>query len=182
VTASRELDALVAEKVMGESLKPHRDVALVAVGRSKISCTGPTFLLCNGREIPMPNGEKLRAPEGDRDWNSRYYLHVAEVLGDEIAAEVDAYHLLPKRYSSDTAAAWRVVEKMRADGVAFVLGSNGCSAQVSVWFVDGIWALGRSQNSVPEQGAPRIRGAATADTAPLAICLAALKAVGVEIN
>lgn len=82
----------------------------------------------------------------------------------------------PPAYSADICAAWHVVTKMRARKIAFVLGANGCSDQWSAWFMDGIWALGHQQNDVPEPGSHALLGSATADTAPLAICLAALRA------
>lgn len=82
----------------------------------------------------------------------------------------------PPAYSADICAAWHVVTKMRARKIAFVLAANGCSEQWSAWFIDGIWALGKQQNEVPEFGDPALLGSATASTAPLAICLAALAA------
>ncbi len=88
-------------RALGVDIPPHRDVAMVAVGWKHILSTGPTFMLTNGREVPMPNGAELRKPEGTDDWNARYALHVAEVLGDEIKAEVDAYRLPAEPYDCD---------------------------------------------------------------------------------
>lgn len=98
------------------------------------------------------------------------------LLGVMVYATGTSDTLLP-HFSTDMDSAWSVVEKMRERNAAFVLGSNGCSSQVSAWFIDGTWALGYQQNRVPEHGDPHLLGAATAETAPLAICLAALKAI-----
>lgn len=76
--------------------------------------------------------------------------------------------------------AFMLVDALRLRKMAFVLGSNGCSAQVTAWFVDGIWSLGLRQNQVPEHGDPHLRGCYTAEAAPRAITVAALRAVGVD--
>lgn len=134
MTASRELDALIAEKVMGA-----REVLL-----------DPTDgCVAGARQFPATNG---------RNASGRVPF-----------------------YSSDIAAAWTVVEKMRERKMAFVLGANGHSEQFSAWFFNGIWALAKNQNSVPDHGDPHLYGSATAGTAPLAIALAALQALGVEV-
>lgn len=80
--------------------------------------------------------------------------------------------------STDIVAAFLVVDKMRqAHHAAFVLGANGHANQFTAWFNDGIWALAKPQNACPELNDPKCLGSATADTVPLAICLAALAAV-----
>lgn len=74
---------------------------------------------------------------------------------------------VPPSFSTDIATAWRVVEKMRAAGYATIHVSCGCD-------IHGVpvpgWYASFFQSAA-------IRGAsATADTAPLAICRAALAA------
>ena len=67
-------------------------------------------------------------------------------------------------YSTDIAAAWEVVEYMRAkDEWAFTLGTD----------TDGDWDATFWEGDTFHD--------ATADTAPHAICLAALKAIGAEV-
>lgn len=172
MNAGRELDALVAEHVMGERLTPGRERAMVEVGWRHISVTGRTFLLDNGESLPMPGGEYLPAPEADDDWepvwNDRYALHVARHLGDAVAAEVDAVRLPAKPYSTNIAASWEVVEKMLADGwEVFVMVEPRREprnhASVEAW---------HGNRMVCEDG----------DTAPVAICLAALRAYGAEVT
>lgn len=84
-------------------------------------------------------------------------------------------------FSTDIAAAWTVVENLKQSRkMAFVLGSNGCSDQISVWFNDGTWALGHQQNECPDFDDPHLLGAATESSTPLAICIAALKALATK--
>lgn len=74
---------------------------------------------------------------------------------------------MPRRYSTDIASAWGVVEKMQADGWFFKVEDG---ALHTCWYADFII----SEPGRPPKGPRRTQ----ADTAPLAICLAALKAVG----
>ena len=90
-----------AAEWLGVNRPPSREYAMAHVARSKVSYTGREFGLHGGRKIPMPPGEDLRKPEGCADWNDRYFFHVAEVLGDEIAAEVDAFRLPPPDFAND---------------------------------------------------------------------------------
>ena len=109
MSAGRELDALVAEKVMGIDLKPHRDVALAQIGWKYVSVTGPVFKLKTGDELALPNGRELRKPEGTDDWNARYTCKVGEFLAEKypyIAQEVEDYRLEARPYSTDISAAW----------------------------------------------------------------------------
>ena len=64
----------------------------------------------------------------------------------------------PPRYSTDIAAAWEVVEKMREDGFLVALYRSA-----GAWIADTNPGYGKS------------------DTAPHAICLAALRAVGEDV-
>lgn len=70
-------------------------------------------------------------------------------------------------YSTDIAAAWQVVEKMHSDGnhVQVWRNKNNNFWRASMRFEHGKWGKYFTQ----------------ANTAPLAICLAALKAIGVTV-
>lgn len=72
----------------------------------------------------------------------------------------------PRRYSEDIAAAWEVVEKLKG---GFSLDTD--HGKPASWCVNWI-VVGETPKHVVAHG----------DTAPLAICLAALKAVGASRN
>lgn len=120
--AGRELDALVAEKVMGWE--------------------------------PGPGGIHLFPPK-DEPNRKRFTRWNGEARVTEIP-----------HYSTDIAAAWEVVEKL---GHKFQMFLNTRGKWTEADFVH--W---------PDN----LKGyvAASADTAPLAICLAALKACGVDLK
>lgn len=120
--AGRELDALVAEKVMG---------------------------------ITRP--EPLASP--------------IDSLSDEAFARSTRALLLehPAPYSTDIATAWTVVEKMREIDEGFTIMFDKEEKQ---WRAGALWWRGYEQ---AEWWEPR---SAMSETAPHAICLAALKAVG----
>lgn len=160
-----ELDAMVAEHVMGISLTPPREYAMAKVGMSLVRMTGTPFVLDDGREIHTPPGDHLRQPEGSADWNDRYGLYIAERLGDELTAAVDAYRLPAEPYSTDIGAAWRVVERMtegRGWFEACLLPAYGERPGYRVNFTGNQKDFSHAQ------------------TMPEAIALAALKALGVE--
>ncbi len=126
---SRELDALIAEKVMGLTL---------AVSDKAWS---------------------------DEDWLGSDYPTKSNVLA--IVTDAERGSLVPMRrvippYSTDIAAAWLVVERMRGD---FMLDLQD---HIVYWSADFL----RSRPGGIKQVAFQ------APSAPLAICLAALKAVG----
>ena len=110
------------------------------------------------------------------EWVEKY-----ECVCDEEAADcpIHAYDdhdtLLP--YSSDIAAAWRVAEKMRE--------VHGCGVNVNIVRAAFVLASDRGSYSCEIMGgrlrysSPFLGLSATAITAPLAICLAALRAIGV---
>jgi len=83
--------------------------------------------------------------------DAEYFGHIAGCL--DVVAE----------YSTDIAAAWQVVEKLRSDG--FEVELEGDSTGWHCLFLD-----------YPEAGR------AEAQSPPLAICLAALEAAGVEAD
>lgn len=122
---NREIDALVATKVMGFKV----------IG-------GPT------QDVLVNSPTKLHFLKSDETY-----------LGSEGATVDDEFKILP-HYSTDIAAAWEVVE--RVDDVFVLAGFPGAPIGWSATF------------SVDFE--------ASADTAPMAICLAALKSVGVEVE
>lgn len=145
MTAGREMDALVAEHVMGivscEEWKMLHHGAFHG---------GPAFGLMAG-SCPVHGGHpdepsKCAPPE-----------------------------LWPAKYSSDIKAAWEVAEKLVSDGYGPSL----------VYDDHGHWAL--SLESAGPVGPKAnwmnviLDEVQWADTAPLAICIAALRAVDVEV-
>lgn len=121
--AGRELDALVAEKVMG----------------CIISFKGWRYGRCGCDDTKGPS--HMWTPDHETyEW--------------------------PAPYSTDIAAAWEVVEKMgNWHGFDFAIWKKEVGEWRAGWFEDGWEGL---------EG----RADATAESAPHAICLAALKAVG----
>lgn len=147
--AGRELDALIAEKVMGWQAHHRQDkcdgVYIIRCG----SCGGDGHANCYG------GGQ-----------GSIQSLCEDVPCGDEAS--------LPP-YTEEIAAAWQVAEKLRKRAFLFALWNKGhgfvaCfSSDDPVYWLEGIESGPASVDTVQ------------ADTAPLAICLAALKAVGVEV-
>jgi hypothetical protein len=80
-------------------------------------------------------------------------------------------NVLP-HYSTDIAAAWKVVEAMRAAGYSVSIGyyANGCDVGIT------------ARNSRAGWEAVRPVYGGHADTAPRAICIAALRAKGVNVD
>jgi hypothetical protein len=73
-------------------------------------------------------------------------------------------------YSTDIAAAWQVVEKMQ---------SVTPGGDIHIECLDGEWEVSTCHGAFTPLGADGWRDFSAADTAPLAICRAALKAVSV---
>jgi hypothetical protein len=136
IPAGRDLDALVAEKVMGFYVLPEKEIPGCDLGSTKLFC---------GKEPGI-------VPR----WG-----HMDRV----------------KRYSTEIAAAWEIVLKKGCFHlVRLVGGSFRCT------FDDTRWAEGPSLwDDEVYESLPICVHEAIAETAPLAICLAALKAVGVEV-
>lgn len=122
--AGRELDALVAEKVMGWRWISYNN---------------------NGFILVPPDQHSRMKPE--------------YVFQDKAGSREHAG--LP-RYSTDIAAAWEVVEKLHEIPGYEIIDIRLCSIGYAI-----LAPMGNHMKSV-----------STAETAPLAICLAALKAVG----
>lgn len=139
--AGRELDALIAEKVMGE---PPMLSWQVLSPDEKSSCLG-----------------------GTKDECERWLAEHARNFPYSVYA---GYHVGAwrryARYSTDISAAWRVVEKMHEQGFAFfrVEADTPPNTRVQEW-IAGFHRKG--EQTAYWKGA---------DTAPLAICLAALNA------
>jgi len=140
VNAGRELDAVVAEKVMGFRWEEWQ----------------------TGRGLYDQEGVK----RGKRFHTNRLVFEEVPTMGVEAVPTRPLPH-----YSTDIAAAWEVVERFRVEPIgprmvivgcydSAGLGNNGIGCEIKDG-VGGSWQ-------------------AFADTAPLAICRAALQAVGVE--
>jgi hypothetical protein len=138
MNAGRELDALVAEKVMGWIWM--RDPA----------CGEGVYL-----RSPATVG--MLRPE---------YLAANRVDGYEGEIPRSVPH-----YSTDIAAAWVIVEHLRKQGKALVVAVTQSEVCVDNYNIDGIPLAGWTWES------PTCH--ASAETAPHAICLAALKALDV---
>jgi hypothetical protein len=92
--------------------------------------------------------------------------------GAEVPAEPcrDAYGRVP-HYTTDIAAAWEVVEQFKADGVWFSIESNAVEWEADI----------RTVVNDDDEQVIRL-GVGYAMTAPEAICIAALRACGVEVE
>ena len=120
--AGRELDALVAERVMGWK-RPTREF-------QPWDKTGEGMVLCTPHELP--------------------------------------------RFSEDIAAAWQVVERLHSEGW-----------MLRLWLTDYGWHASFLHSSIREDDDSRlveVSAGAQNDTAPLAICLVALMAVGMKVS
>ena len=127
--AGRELDALVAERVMG----------FVRVTDD----TSDYNHVRHGNEVLLPPGATLHSLQ---EWLPR-------------KGQIPFGYFVTQRYSTDIAAAWRVWSLPQHKGWLLEQGGD-CQTVYEGWrdMEDGIWL-------------------ASADTAPLAICRAALKAL-----
>lgn len=133
--AGRELDALVAEKVMGS----------------------PT-VAANTRRVL-----ELRAILATKEQDVLQAEHLELALYDSPNGYTRGTRVTARPYSTDIAAAWEVLMKL---DVSFSVDYD--QGEMFPWIVS-------IERIVPMDEEHR---AAEAETAPLAICLAALKAVG----
>jgi hypothetical protein len=134
----REIDALVAEHVMGWCWR---------------TWSRPAYAAAN-MAFPYWASER-RCVMVPPDWVSEQLMPLA-VNGEERLYDVN-----PPHYTADIAAAWTVVEKMLKEGVE-------CEMYVNLEGRARARFLGRN-----------VTGLGYADTAPMAICIAALKAHGI---
>lgn len=107
---------------------------------------------------------------GDFPTYDEAVIHALKIFGDRRAMIIPYWD--EPCYSTDISAAWLVVEKMRSVGLWFLLEYEEPPQCCYTSFYVPI-------NESGENGS---QGNAYADTAPLSICLAALKAVGVEVD
>lgn len=143
MTASRELDAEIAEKVMGWMWVEHSPKQQALPGFTSVV-----------RFLADPKW--VKGLGSDPSW-----FIVPADMTTPVAEDVDAG--IP-HYSTDIAAAWQVVEKMRERGL-----------NVSITADYGWRAPWECCMYLP--GAREQWPCADADTAPMAICLAARKAL-----
>ena len=179
--AGPELDAMIAEEVMGINLKPSLDRAKMKVGYHRIGATGPEGFSVKGvdRLVQVPAGATLPEPADDvNDWNARYPIWIVDNvlnLNGELDDEIDAVRNDPMPYSDLISFAWEVVEKLtgnedRKHPVFFKCNYRWFyrAEQDYVAYAAFDWKLtGDSHPLYP----------ANADTMPHAICLAALKVI-----
>lgn len=88
--------------------------------------------------------------------------------GEKMVIHADGTALTVPPYSTDIAAAWQVLERMKENGWHYYVGDT---------LTDDHYA--RFHEFMDDDGD---EGASSAPTAPLAICLAALKACGVDVE
>ena len=85
----------------------------------------------------------------------------------------EGYQQAVPKYSTDVADAWEMVDKLSKDG--YFMHIYGHDARWSVGYISP--SLSRRWNKEKVE----IEGLCKSESAPLSICLAALKAVGVEV-
>lgn len=153
--AGRELDAMVAERVMGWKVVGYVDAWGECGPEEPMAEPGdhPAYVEeCICEWVRQNNVEYGKDPE--HGW---IHGHSWQCLA-----------IVPE-HSTSVAAAWEVVEKMRERGWQLHLqGPHGGWRARFVWWGETIPVVGAR---------PRIDPHADADTAPLAICLAAIQAV-----
>lgn len=171
MNAGRELDALVAEKVFGIDLAVPRTRALAVVGATYVEETSHAFTLRTGDVVGIP--DDLPVLPGDVSGNERYFRHIGQWLMDEcddegvradVTHSVETLRDIPEPYSTDIAAAWTVVEKL--GGAIFAFGISQIS-QGKMFCA-----------TVTDCKTGKHVSVGSADTAPHAICLAAIRTRG----
>lgn len=149
MVAGRELDALVAEKVFGQP----RECRLIGVG----TADDPTRL--------EPINGVWRCRTENEDYWERWSPDGADRVVNDLGVAA---------YSTDIAAAWEVVEKLKADGWDIHIDSIGFNNDI-----EGEW---RTFFSLDNKGGDQVAWVfEDGDTAPHAIALAALKACAASI-
>ena len=164
--AGRELDVLVAEKVMGIDLTAHDDESIGRAAFSGLDATygnGTATVTWSGvtyERIAMGaafnDGARGNAGHSLYWWRNRD----GKSWQKDLEAQVATWRDSPQHYSTDIAAAWLVLDHF-GDTMRRLLWNRGSGGWECVIDCDH---------------------AVRAETAPLAICLAALKAVGVEVE
>lgn len=124
----------------------------------------------NNRQIDALVAEKVMGWRYVYDYDTIY----------TIDPDTDKPEIVPK-YSTDIVAAWQVVEKLPYDPRPKGERYYECEGFTLMKLHDGRWFAGWYE-IIPYEGSHDMSEySVVADTAPMAICLAALKAVGVEI-
>jgi hypothetical protein len=153
LAAGRELDnALVAEEVMGWIMHP------------SWGCLAPPGYPSE-KEMWTPWEESW--DDDENDW----IMTRKPIKGKLISGMVMDGSGKPKLpdYLGDITAAWQVVEKMRENGILLRI-----EVRASCYVVRAVtWDV--------DNDCEKLLAYSGQDTAPLAICLAALKAVGVDV-
>jgi hypothetical protein len=127
-------------------------------------------------------GEQMGGPQADADYglffrraDGRYAGLTAWGPASTVPGTIEGWNPLMR-----DADAFMLVDALKDRWhAAFVLGSNGCSNQWTAWIFEGVWALAKNQNQVPEHGDSHLLGCASAGDRRRAIVLASLCAVGV---
>jgi hypothetical protein len=174
----RERDALVAEKVMGLDVGAHDDATIASAVFSGLRVShGNQYVATmewNGTEYVVPFGNAYGVDAEGNNGHGLYWWRVrkGKPWEADVEAHVAAWRARPRAYTTDIAAAWQVVEKMRAEK------HFGCRTDplMGERFNAARFAPGPACPMPPEQ--QREYDFVCAQTMPLAICIAALKAVG----
>lgn len=173
----RELDALVAEKVMGRKVVG-RALAISTEGVWEVQ--GPEV---GSSDNWMCAAEKAAPVMLDLD-KDRHCLCETGSQEDEFSKRDICGHFngclaVVPRYSTDIAAAWKVIEKLRLFEEAYEAFELGIVKNP----VTGTekWYAGLGYENKHGKSMFHAHKFVTADTPSHAICLAALRAVGVEV-
>ena len=151
--AGRELDALVAEKVMGLEIVHHEWPCGYLPDAQSKEAAHPNWDAAFNIKVPL----ELRDPADATD--DAWYGERRAVFAHRRIDGSFAYVVPVPEYSTDLAAAWEVMARFLHD---WQIDIHGCAEgwEVALLSQEGDEVFGES------------------DTAPLAICRAALKAVG----
>lgn len=124
-----------------------------------------------GRELDALVAEKVTGYAWERDGDDYALMRVPGT--NQCAMEInrgERYYALLPRFSTDIAAAWEVVDAMRQRGFAFkMFRADSTDDSAKTWA-----AFAPSGSDIVDE----TYAEAPDDTAPLAICRAALAAVG----
>lgn len=156
----RELDALVAEKVMGRTVVGRATIVSVEGCDTVMTDVGPEGWSCAAETGPVMVGDpcwcKDVEPPDDQDDRAKYDAQMSRFGHLSYCLEAVPW------YSTDIAAAWQVVEKLRPRTFRLEFDTDyGINKRTG-------WTVCINAHCLVQFAA----------TAPRAICLAALKAVG----
>lgn len=101
-----------------------------------------------------------------------------KVMGIDLADSFGRPRPFPKEYSTDSAAAWEIVEALKKAGYRFEIGFYEDQWYCGELF-DGSWLAISPHNAKDRNWDQDV---ATGKTAPEVICIAALKTVGIEMQ